>query len=223
MLEEAAVRPTSGGYCLSFEAQTCAWSERRFHPDDLKTCALVGLTVHFSLLSEFNPPRLKPLVEMLNGNRMSADGTQLWNEATAKLSEIRKSGKLQIEAASFSPSGHLLALSCGENTARPSNKPNRCRIRSTTPGFCRENRGRQAQGFQVDINLDVRAAMRTFPRAKMIQNKASKAARTFRSTNRGALSGTSRFSFQIILLPHLLPSSAAPSPHLGANPMLSTN
>lgn len=116
VLEEIAVRSTSGKYCLPIEAQSCNWSERKFHPDDMKTCALVGLTVHVNFLTEAAPPRLNPLAEMLDGSRVSADGAQHWAAIATKLTEIRKGGRCQIKAASFSPSGHLLALSCEVKT-----------------------------------------------------------------------------------------------------------
>jgi hypothetical protein len=112
ILEEAAIRSAAGKYCMPSEAQICSWSERRFHPDDLQACSLVGLTVHFSFLTDTGQPRLKPLVEMLDGNRKNADGIQVWLSAATRLAKVHKVGKCRVEAATKSPSDHLLAMSC---------------------------------------------------------------------------------------------------------------
>jgi superfamily II DNA or RNA helicase len=112
VLEEAAIRSAAGKHCMPSEAQICSWSERRFHPDDLQTCSLVGLTVHSSFLTDTGQPRLKPLVEMLDGNRKNADSTQVWPSAATRLAEVRKVGKCRVEAATKSPSDNLLAMSC---------------------------------------------------------------------------------------------------------------
>jgi hypothetical protein len=82
----------------------------------MKTCALVGLTVHVNFLTEATSPRLKPLGEMLDGTRVSADGAQHWAAIATKLTEIRKGGRCQIKAACSSPSGHRLAISCEVKT-----------------------------------------------------------------------------------------------------------
>ncbi|MCA0245785.1 MAG: DEAD/DEAH box helicase [Proteobacteria bacterium] len=112
ILEESAVRASSGVYCTIAEAQACSWSGRKCHPDDLKVCGLTGLTVHHSFTTERELARLRPLVEMLDGARKSADRTESWDVIAAQVLSIRGGGRARIESATLSPSQKLLAVCC---------------------------------------------------------------------------------------------------------------
>jgi hypothetical protein len=47
-LESEAVRSAYQKFCAPVEATRCEWSGDLIHPDDVRTCALLGLRVHFS-------------------------------------------------------------------------------------------------------------------------------------------------------------------------------
>lgn len=112
ILEEIAIRSARGIYCSPSEAQTCSWSGEKYHPDDLKVCALTGLTVHQSYLVERGLLRLRPLVEILDGSAKNADKVETWAVIAEKISSMRGGGKARIESAALSPSQQLLAVSC---------------------------------------------------------------------------------------------------------------
>jgi superfamily II DNA or RNA helicase len=67
LLRTKAIQSAAGEFCLPGEAQTCLWSGRRVHPNDLRACALTGLPIHTEYVTPQSPPRLRPLVEMLDG------------------------------------------------------------------------------------------------------------------------------------------------------------
>lgn len=116
VLEDNAVRAASGVYCTVFEAQPCSWSGQKYHPEDLRVCELTGLTVHRGFISEVGAPRLRPLIEMLDGQRKSADNTEVWTAIASEISAIQGGSKARIETATLSPSQHLLAVSCEVRT-----------------------------------------------------------------------------------------------------------
>lgn len=116
ILEEVAVRSAAGNYCAPADARLCVWSECKCHPDDLRVCALTGLTVHFAFLTDVGPPRLKALVDMLDGVTRNADRMDLWVDAAAKVTGLLKGGKCRVEAATVSASGHLSAICCEVKT-----------------------------------------------------------------------------------------------------------
>ena len=79
ILEEVAVRSATGKFCAPVEAKPCLWSGRKCHPDDLRVCGLTGLPIHFEFTTAGRPPRLQPLVDLLNGIKRTADESQLWD------------------------------------------------------------------------------------------------------------------------------------------------
>jgi hypothetical protein len=113
MLREQAVKSSTGQYCLPTEVETCLWSGRAAHPGDLRACALTGLKIHNEYATPQAPPRLRPLVELLDGNHQSADKGTVWDQLTQELTRV-KGGTCRIEAAALSPSKQRLAA-CAEN------------------------------------------------------------------------------------------------------------
>jgi hypothetical protein len=113
MLERYAVRSAAGKYCAPMEAKRCMWSGRKFHPDDLRTCALTGIPVHFEFVTSDSRVRLQPLSDLLYGLRRSSDGSDLWDTIAAKASAALGGGRCRLEAAQTSPDGRHLAV-CSE-------------------------------------------------------------------------------------------------------------
>jgi hypothetical protein len=111
---DKAIASRVGKYCLPVEAETCAWSGRKVHPDDVRTCALTGLAIHTDYATTFAPPRLRPLVEMLDGTRHNLDEDGRWDRMARHLKHTLKGGTLRVEAAVLSPSQHRLAA-CAES------------------------------------------------------------------------------------------------------------
>jgi hypothetical protein len=114
MRRDKAVESRSGRFCLPAEAETCTWSGRRIHPDDLRTCALTGLSIHADYATPYSPPRLRPLVEMLDGARHNTDEDGVWDRVAQRVKHALKGGTLRIEAAVLSPSRERLAA-CAES------------------------------------------------------------------------------------------------------------
>lgn len=114
LLREKAVRSREGQFCLPAEAETCFWSGRKVHPDDVRACALTGLTIHADYATPQSPPRLRPLAEMLDGMRHSADQDEIWARIAQRITRALKGGTCRIEAAILSPSKQRLAT-CAES------------------------------------------------------------------------------------------------------------
>jgi hypothetical protein len=114
VMKESAVRSVAGRYCLPEEAKECFWSGRRAHPDDLRSCTLTGLPIHVEFTEETGGPKLRPLAEMLDGMRRTADEGQLWGRVAERVAAAAKNGKCRIEAAVLSPSKRHLAT-CAES------------------------------------------------------------------------------------------------------------
>jgi superfamily II DNA or RNA helicase len=112
VLERLAVRSQQGKFCLPAEASECLWSGRTVHPDDVRTCSLTGLTIHTEFTAD-GDNRLRPLVEMLNGVRRTADEGGMWTDVADRLSYALKGKKCRIEAAVLSPARRHLAT-CSE-------------------------------------------------------------------------------------------------------------
>jgi hypothetical protein len=113
ILEDAAIRSSRGAYCLPTEAQTCLWSGRKSHPDDLRVCELTGLPIHFEHATGDHAPRLRPLAEMLDGMRRTTDETQLWDDVAPRVWSAVKGAKCRVEAATLAPTKTYLAT-CSE-------------------------------------------------------------------------------------------------------------
>jgi hypothetical protein len=114
MLPDKAIQSSAGLFCLPTEAQTCLWSGRTAHPDDIRTCGLTGLPIHFDYATTQSPPRLRPLVEMLDGMRHNADQGEMWDKIAHRLSLAIKGRKCRVEAAILSPTKERLAT-CAES------------------------------------------------------------------------------------------------------------
>ncbi len=112
ILQAVSVRSASGTYCAPVEAKPCFWSGRRFHPEDLRVCALTGLSAHFQFFIANGNYRLQPLVEILNGVQRSADESQLWDAIASKVSSTVGKGRCRVEATVLSPNGRHLAVCC---------------------------------------------------------------------------------------------------------------
>jgi hypothetical protein len=110
MLESAAVRSAQGKYCAPIEAKDCVWSGEICHPDDLRTCELTGLSIHFRFLNEARDFRLQPLDELLDGMRRNADAIGSWDDVAAKASASLDGSKCQVESAIISPDEKHLAV-----------------------------------------------------------------------------------------------------------------
>jgi hypothetical protein len=112
-LPEVAVASVSGRFCAPAELQECAWSGRKAHPDDVRICGLTGLPIYAEFTTSQGPPRLRPLVELLDGVRRTADQEEMWGKIASRLSDALKGGKCRVEAAVVSPSRQRIA-SCSE-------------------------------------------------------------------------------------------------------------
>jgi superfamily II DNA or RNA helicase len=113
ILEELAIRSAAGHFCAPAEAQTCVWSGRRYHPEDIRTCELTGLQIYFEFTTANVPYRLRPLIEMLDGVKRNMDQVQVWYDVADRVATATKSGKCSVEAAILSPSSQHLAT-CSE-------------------------------------------------------------------------------------------------------------
>jgi superfamily II DNA or RNA helicase len=100
----------AGKHCLGKEAKVCAWSSRKCHPDDLRTCQLTRVVAHFEYMTSNGGIRLEPLLNLLNGVRRKSDKQELWPRVIEDISRILDS-RSQIEAAVLSPEGDQLAVS----------------------------------------------------------------------------------------------------------------
>ncbi|MBY0612143.1 MAG: DEAD/DEAH box helicase [Beijerinckiaceae bacterium] len=114
LIPEEALQSLGGAYCLPVEAEACFWSGRRSHPDDMRTCTLSGLPIHVEFATKSEPPRLRSLVEMLDGIRRSADEESLWPTLETRVAAALKGGKVRVEAAVISPAKQHLAV-CSES------------------------------------------------------------------------------------------------------------
>jgi superfamily II DNA or RNA helicase len=109
-LEAEGIRSAYGKFCAPIEAKRCRWSGDAVHPDDIRTCALLGLPVHFQFMTE-QTRRLQVVEELLSGTRRSADGSERWEEIRAKAVSAVNGGKYRVDAATLSPDGRSLAIS----------------------------------------------------------------------------------------------------------------
>jgi hypothetical protein len=114
LLKDEATRSTGGKFCLPSEARTCSWSDRVAHPDDLRSCLLTGLPIHIEFADSEGAPKLRPLVELLDGIRRNTDEDQLWSKVAERIASASKATKCRVEAAILSPSKRHLAA-CAES------------------------------------------------------------------------------------------------------------
>jgi hypothetical protein len=109
LLEGEGIVSASGKYCLEGEAKVCAWSARKCHPEDLRTCQLTHLAAHFEYMTSNGEIRLEPLLNLLDGLRRKSDRPELWTRIVEDISGIL-GARSEIEAAVASPGGDHLAV-----------------------------------------------------------------------------------------------------------------
>jgi hypothetical protein len=112
LLESAAVQSSAGNYCAPSESRPCFWSRQRHHPDDLRICALTGLTIYFDFATQNGTPRLRALADLLDDMKHTSDRADLWDSAASTIATLQKPGKCKVEAAALSPSKRHLAVCC---------------------------------------------------------------------------------------------------------------
>ena len=93
---------------MPVEAKRCEWSGAATHPDDIRTCALLGLAVHFQYIAE-SSGHLQPIEDLLAGTRRTTDAHEHWDGIHRHLAAVLKR-KCRIEAAQLSPDHSKLAL-----------------------------------------------------------------------------------------------------------------
>jgi superfamily II DNA or RNA helicase len=113
ILEEVAIRSAVGKFCSPIEAKLCLWSGRKCHPDDLRVCWLTDLLIHFEFATATREPCLKPLFDLLNGIKRTADESHLWDAVATKISVVIGRGRCRVESAILSPDRQHLAI-CAE-------------------------------------------------------------------------------------------------------------
>jgi hypothetical protein len=104
------IASAAGKHCFEKEAKLCAWSSRKCHPDDLRTCQLTRVTAHFEYMTSNGGIRLEPLLNLLNGLQRKSDKQELWVRVVEDISRVLD-GRSLIEAAVSSPGGDHLAVS----------------------------------------------------------------------------------------------------------------
>ena len=103
VLRDLAICSTGGKFCTLGEACECFWSGRKSHPDDLRTCVLTGLPVHYEFATAESAPRLQPLPELLGAIRPTADERFLCDNVAGQVTAELKGGRCRVEAAVLSP------------------------------------------------------------------------------------------------------------------------
>jgi superfamily II DNA or RNA helicase len=109
LLEGEGIVSSAGKHCLHQESKVCAWSSRRCHPDDLRTCQLTRVAAHFEYMETNGEFRLEPLLNLLNGLQRRSDRPELWAKIVTNMSLV-VGGRSQIAAAVLSPHGDHLAV-----------------------------------------------------------------------------------------------------------------
>jgi len=110
LLQGVAVRSAAGAFCLPSEAKPCIWSGKSFHPDDLRVCGLTGLDIHIEFATTGSSPRLKPLVDLLDGTLRTGDDPSLWDALKTRAEIALESGWCKVAAAVSSPDKRHLAV-----------------------------------------------------------------------------------------------------------------
>jgi hypothetical protein len=109
LLASEAISSLGGANCAPSEAIICAWGGNFCHPDDIRECDLTCLSIHVSFATAGPRSRLKPLAEILEGSRQTADRTDLWELIASRLNAAVK-GNIHTISAAISPTGKRLAV-----------------------------------------------------------------------------------------------------------------
>lgn len=110
VIRDYAVASIAGNFCRPRECKFCIWSGESWHPDDIRTCSLTELCVHTDF-TVGEPPKLRPLVDLLGGANLSADVCEWWPTIESALASATGNERGVIEAAALSPSGKYIACS----------------------------------------------------------------------------------------------------------------
>lgn len=109
ILGDEALQAADGTYCSMGESRPCVWSGRRFHPTDIRTCAISGISFHVHFATSNLPVRLLPLVKLLDNSVSQQDEVALWPKFAQAATVLLRS-KVKIEAATLAPDGRHLAV-----------------------------------------------------------------------------------------------------------------
>jgi hypothetical protein len=108
-----AVRSIARKYCAPAEAKTCMWSGRRSHPEDLRVCALTGISFHVEFAASGDKPCLQALGDLLQGVHRTADAPDRWVDIASKASIALRGSRCRVETARVSPDKRHIAI-CSE-------------------------------------------------------------------------------------------------------------
>ncbi|MEJ0060856.1 MAG: SNF2-related protein [Terricaulis sp.] len=108
LLESEAVRSAYQKFCAPVEAVRCEWGGELIHPDDVRTCSLLGLRVHFQYVCD-RTNRLQAMADLLNGSRRTSDRQAEWVEMQPAFARALKQN-CKVEAARLSPDSRRLAI-----------------------------------------------------------------------------------------------------------------
>jgi len=109
LLEEEAIRSSAGKFCTPLESKVCNWSNSKCYPDDLRTCELTALSIHFKYMKSDKQVQLEPLVDLLNGIRRISNRMDIWDHIGEVVSrEIGRGCK--VEGSELSPDGQHLSV-----------------------------------------------------------------------------------------------------------------
>ncbi|MBU6339467.1 MAG: hypothetical protein KGQ36_05825 [Rickettsiales bacterium] len=111
LLETEAVISITRKFCMPSEAKICNWDENKYHPDDLGTCSLTGLSINHKYLTNSQPHRSEALINLLNGISNKYDCLESWNKVTDRITAIIGKGNYKVKAAELSPSKNCIAVS----------------------------------------------------------------------------------------------------------------
>ncbi len=110
-LEDEGIKSITGKFCLPIEAKKCIWSGQITHPDDIRTCQITDLPVHFQYIkTKNNQTYLESLCNLLDGVSHKSDEKDSWSSIVTKTAEILGNRKNEIESAELSLDGELLAI-----------------------------------------------------------------------------------------------------------------
>lgn len=110
LLEGEAVKSIHGKFCVPDETKMCSWSEKFYHPDDLKRCSLTGLRMYSRHLTTSEPFCLETLFDLLQQTNHKNDKLEMWSQIVNKIESGLKSGKCTIKAAALSPTGNNITI-----------------------------------------------------------------------------------------------------------------
>ena len=112
MIDTCAICAISGAYCTPREGVLCVWGGERWHPEDVRMCALTGVCIHVDYATG-SPPMLQPLLQQLEGHLRTADYPTAWHTIEPLLSTAIGITRSQIQSSELSPNGNHLAV-CAE-------------------------------------------------------------------------------------------------------------